>query len=217
MTRNPSRRHPTGSSHRAARGAGVNPPSRSRPVRPAETTSSAGSRVPRSGSTTASTRASSSRVPTGSTSVASCPPAVSITPYPATFTCTCHQSAPRHSSGWEMRSACTRPGGTVCERCSSSPRRRRRPSGDCATEKPNPREKRCHAAPSTPTASGSTPASAANTASKRAPTTAAVTTPAAASTTATDIPERRIDSTRRCTGTSTTVRSGASGTSWSSP
>ena len=56
--------------------------------------------------------------------------------YPATLTSTRHQPCDRHSSGSTIRTACTRPGGTVCARVSSSPCRSRRPSGDSATVKP---------------------------------------------------------------------------------
>ena len=55
--------------------------------------------------------------------------------YPATVTSTRAQPLPRQNSGSTTRTACTRPGGTVCIRVSISPYRSRRPSGERATVK----------------------------------------------------------------------------------
>ena len=80
------------------------------------------------------TKASTSaRLPTGNSVEAS--PEDSSPAYPATVTWTRNHPADRHSHGEVMRNACTRPGGTVCARVSSRPRRRRSPSGDSATRK----------------------------------------------------------------------------------
>ena len=85
------------------------------------------------GSTRASSCSASARGATGhSTEAASWP----LPTYPATSTSTRHHPCERHSHGSTIRTACTRPGGTVWSRVSSRPRRTRSPSGDSATVKP---------------------------------------------------------------------------------
>ena len=96
------------------------------------------------GSTRASSRRASARGATGQQHRGRAPGRSPT--YPATLTSTRHHPCERHSHGSTIRTACTRPGGTVWLRVSSSPCRSRSPSGDSATVKPKCGPTRLHAA-----------------------------------------------------------------------
>jgi len=146
------------------------------------------------------------------------PSATSRPGEPATSTSSLHQPSGRHSSGWIIRTACTRGTGMVSATVPSRPRRIRMPSGDWARVKPYWVDTRRQSieAPITSHHTTATPR-AARPAGEASASTTATTAPASTATSAPPEADSSTEAASRPVGTMTATCSAGAGVAGSIP